>query len=307
MTSDTLISGIRAASREMVRQFGLLSNPFASIGSPSQCHALVELDAHGIMNIRELSIALNLEKSTTSRLMTQLILKGLCRIHLGENDRRNKLISLTEKGSLLANKIHAEAKLQVQQALGTMNEEEQNLVARGLSLYAKALKRSRLKNEYSIRNLLKRDVPSLKNLIKNVWKEFGFDSNHPNALIFEKELNRIYETYAGQKSAYFVLTQGKKIVGGGGFTPLYDTLDPICEIKGMYLSPHLRGLGLGTLLLKKILETSKKDGFKKCYLETMDFMQIANSLYTKLGFSLLDKPLGNTGHTWTNCWYLKEI
>lgn len=91
-----------------------------------------------------------------------------------------------------------------------MSEEEKNTVFHGLTVYAKALKRSRLQNEYKIRNLLKNDVPQLINLIKTVWAEFGFDSSHPKAPLFEIELNKTYETYTIKKSNYFVLVYGKK-------------------------------------------------------------------------------------------------
>jgi len=36
-------------------------------------------------------------------------------------------------------------------------------------------------------------------------------------------------------------------------------------------------------------------------------MHGANSLYQKLGFKKLNKPKGKTGHTWTNCWYIRDI
>lgn len=307
MQAEKLIQNIRSSAREMMREFGLLNNRFASIGSTSQCHALVELDSHGAMNLGQLSIALNLEKSTTSRLVAQLSDKGACLIQSDENDRRNKLISLTKKGLELVNTIHVEAKLQVKNALDMMNEEEKNIVLQGLSIYAKKLKRSRLQNEYKIRKLLKKDLAPLIAFTKTVWAEFGFDSNHPEAPLFEDELSKTFEIYSRPKSNYFVLLHGKKIVGGAGFGPLSKTRDNICELKGMYLSSQLRGLGLGALLLQKALEEAKKEGFKKCYLETMDFMHGANALYKKFGFEKLDKPMGNTGHTWTNCFYIKEL
>lgn len=307
MQQDVLISHIRSASREMIRQFGLLNNRFASIGSTSQCHALVELDAHGVMNLGQLSSVLNLEKSTTSRLVTQLFDKGICHIQPDKNDRRNKLISLTKKGVVLVKTIHFEAKLQVKKALDLLSEKEKNTVVDGLSIYAKALKRSRLKHEYKVRNLIRKDVPQLIYLIKTVWAEFGFDSNHADAVYFESELNKTYESYMIKNSNYFVLVQGEKIVGGAGYGPLPGVDENICELKGMYLSSQLRGLGLGAVLLQKILVETQKQGFKKCYLETMDFMHGANTLYKKFSFMKLDKPIGNTGHNWTNCWYIKEF
>jgi len=303
---DKLITQIRSASRKMVRQLGLLENVFVSIGSTSQCHALVELDAHGTMNLNQLSTALNLEKSTISRLVTQLADKGICHIEPDEKDRRNKLITLTKKGLRLVSKINHEATTQVRQALEMMSDEEQNIVVRGLSIYAKALKRSRLQNEYKARKLLKKDVPELAILIRQVRAEFGFDAKHPMAHLFEEELNQIYETYNKDKSGYFVLVHNNKIVGGAGYAP-FPGYDTTCELKGMYLAPQLRGLGLGALLLRTVLQKTKDEGFTQCYLETMCFMEGANALYKKFGFKPLEKPLGDTGHNWTDCWYIKEI
>lgn len=188
-----------------------------------------------------------------------------------------------------------------------MSEDEINTVVNGLSIYAKALKRSRSRNEYPMRKLLKKDVPQLVNLIKTVRAEFGFDSSHPSASMMENELNKLYEIHTQNKSTYFVLTHAKKIAGGAGFGPLPGTNTDICELKCMYFSSQLRGLGLGALLLEKVLQEAKKAGFKSCYLETNNFMHRANTLYIKFGFKPLDRPIGNAGHAWTNCWYIKEI
>lgn len=307
MQSDIQISQIRSASREIVRQVGLLRNRFQSIGSASQCHALVELDTHGEMNIGQLSQLLSLDQSTTSRLAAQMIRDGMCHRQLDEKDQRNKLLSLTKKGTALARSIHSEAKIQVQEALDLLSEEEKDTVVRGLSLYAKALKCASHLKECKIRKLLLKDVPQLTALTKSVWAEFGFDSNHPDAPFFEAELGKTYEIYSTRKSSYFVLVQDKKVVGGVGFIPLAGGEEDICELKGMYFSPAIRGLGLGSILLRYALQEAKREGYKKCYLETMDYMHSANSLYTKTGFMKLDKPRGNTKHSWTNCWYIKEI
>jgi putative acetyltransferase len=307
MTTDALISQIRASTRQMVRELGLLNNRFATIGSASQCHALVELDSHGVLNSGQLSTILNLEKSTVSRLVTHLHENGLCDIQSDANDRRNKLISLTKKGQALANEIHFAAKLQVNQALEMMNEDERNIVVQGISLYAKALRKSGIQNEYTIRKLLKHDVPQLINIIKSVRAEFGFDASHPQAPLFEEELKNLYESYTGKNREYYVLTHDDKIVGGAGFGAISSPEKNICELKGMYLSQQLRGLGLGSKLLKRVLEEAVNRGFKKCYLETNDFMHGANTLYMKNGFVKLAKPIDGAGHACTNIWYIKKL
>ncbi|MDR3646315.1 MAG: MarR family transcriptional regulator [Candidatus Babeliales bacterium] len=147
MNVNDTISKIRSSSRELVRQLGLLENRFSSIGSVSQCHAIVELNLQGKLNLTVLTAALNLEKSTTSRLVAQLYEDGICDVECCKNDKRNKLISLTKKGQKLANQINSHASNEVEQALNIMTEEERNIVFKGLSIYAKALKDSKTQND----------------------------------------------------------------------------------------------------------------------------------------------------------------
>jgi putative acetyltransferase len=52
----------------------------------------------------------------------------------------------------------------------------------------------------------------------------------------------------------------------------------------MYFLPETRGLGIGSAMMTKCLETAKDFGFKQCYLETMPFMLDAQKLYRKVGF-----------------------
>lgn len=307
MTKDTLISQIRTSSREMVRELGLLNNRFAAIGSTSLCHALVELDSHGVLNSNQLATILNLEKSTVSRLVMQMQEKELCDIQADPNDRRNKLISLTKNGQALANEIHVAAKSQVSQALQMMSAEEKNMVVQGIAIYAKALRKSGIQSEHSIRKLQKQDIPQLTNIIKSVWAEFKFDASHPEASLIEDELTNLYANYTGKNQEYYVLTQGEKIVGGAGFAGILTPEKKLCELKGMYLSQQLRGAGLGSMLLQKVLSEATARGYKQCYLETNDFMHGANKLYMKNGFEKLTRPIEGAGHPCTNIWYIKKL
>lgn len=306
LNEDLLVTTVRSSAREIVRQAGLLRNQFQSIGSPSLCHALVEIDSQGEIGISKLSVILGLDQSTTSRLVEQMVREEMCILQIGKTDRRNKLISLTQKGSRLVAKIHEEAKSQVHEALDLLDPDEKNKVFEGLSIYAKALRQTSLQKDYKIRLLQTKDVPQLIQLTKTIWAEFGFDSNHPNAPIFEAELERTHEIFSAKKTAYFVLLHGDSIVGGAGFGPLSEESE-ICELKGMYLSDSIRGFGLGKTLLSHAFEAMRQEGFKECYLETMDFMHQANLLYQRSGFEKLDQPKGSTGHSWTNCWYIKKL
>lgn len=298
---------IRQSSRQIAQELGTIDNLFSEIGSYSQCHALIALKQSKYLSGAQLSKLLNLEKSSISRLIKNLQDKNYCKIQQDPSDSRAKLITLTKKGKNATEYINSVANQQVSDALAQLNESERKQVISGMYLYAKALKKSRIQSQYTIRRLQKTDGPTMIKITKNVWTEFGFDANHPNSNIYEKELNEMMDKYMDKQSHYYVIVFDGVVVGGGGFRPVGAAKDQTCELQSMYFLPETRGLGLGSMLLKYLLNKATRSGYKQVYLETMNFMHRANALYNNSGFVQLKKPRFNTGHVWTNCWYLKEL
>ena len=56
-----------------------------------------------------------------------------------------------------------------------------------------------------------------------------------------------------------------------------------------------------------LLEDAKRLGYKKCYLETVERMWQANSLYQKMGFKKLEAQMGDTGHGACEVFYACEL
>lgn len=70
-------------------------NDFAS----SHGNILFQLNLHKTMKMSELAQKINRDKSTTTVLVRKLENEGLIQINSDQNDKRNKIISLTEKGT----------------------------------------------------------------------------------------------------------------------------------------------------------------------------------------------------------------
>lgn len=56
------------------------------------------------------------------------------------------------------------------------------------------------------------------------------------------------------------------------------------EVKRIYLRPGLRGRGLGTLLLQRLLDDACAFGYRQLCLDSAPFMLEAQALYERLGF-----------------------
>ena len=90
--------------RLLVRKLGILDkvthNRSNEITLP-QCHAMIEIGRHPGISLKELSIKLDIDVSTTSRTVDGLVKKGLALRMASESDRRYISITLSESGKEL--------------------------------------------------------------------------------------------------------------------------------------------------------------------------------------------------------------
>lgn len=159
--------------------------------------------------------------------------------------------------------------------------------------------------EISIRKITKEDNPEIEQIIKLVLTEHGV--NKPGTAYFDESLRNMYEFYTGQHSIYFIARYENRIVGGGGVYPTEGLPADTCELVKMYLLPEMRGKGIGKLLINNCIEFAKQEGYKKMYLETMNELKKAVSIYEKIGFALLPGAMGNTGHFACTIRMMKEL
>ncbi len=300
------VASLRQASRLAVRELGLLGSTVPSSScSPTECHSLIEIGRTGYLTVGELSQRLVLDKSTVSRVVARLLDRGLAAVAEDRGDQRLKPLVLTPDGELELARIDQASNARVVAALALLAPDERRTVVGGVALYAKALYRSRRQDEYSIRPIEPADSPAMARIIRVVMGEFeavgeGYSVN-------DAEVDDMAESYSGERAAYFVITKGSRVVGGGGVAQL-DGADPdICELRKMYLLPELRGLGMGRRLLERCLQAAKDLGYRRCYLETLEHMTQAQALYEADGFVATETPMGNTGHFACNRFYVKEL
>lgn len=156
-----------------------------------------------------------------------------------------------------------------------------------------------------IREICKADDPKIASAIRNVLIEFGVPKI--GTTYADKVLDRMTETYSGDRKKFFVIASGDTIYGGAGIMQLENYEGNVCELQKMYFMSEARGIGLGSKMLKKCLDFAKSVGFEQCYLETMPYMDDARKLYKKFGFKPIDGPMGDTGHYQCSVWMIKDL
>lgn len=158
---------------------------------------------------------------------------------------------------------------------------------------------------FTIRLIKSKDDAAIAEVIRKVMPEFGAIGD--GFAINDPEVDWISRAYSEPRSAYFVVVMDGAIKGGGGIAPLEGGDAETCELRKMYFLPECRGLGAGTALMAKCLHAARQQGFKKCYLETLDNMYDAQSLYERSGFKKQYASMGDTGHGGCDTFYLLEL
>jgi putative acetyltransferase len=156
-----------------------------------------------------------------------------------------------------------------------------------------------------IREIQEQDNKAVAAIVRDVLMEMG--APKIGTAYADPYLDSLFDVYNVPKSIYFVVEKDGKVIGCAGIGPLENEAESICELQKMYFLPEARGLGLGTKMMEKCLQSAKDFGYEKCYLETMPYMNDAQKLYKKVGFEYLCSPMGNTGHTSCPVWMIKQL
>lgn len=157
----------------------------------------------------------------------------------------------------------------------------------------------------TIREIQPADNAELANVIRRALEEFK--ANKPGTVYFDASTDHLSDLFKVENSVYFVAIEDDKLLGGAGIFPTEGLDTYTVELVKMYLKPEARGKGLGKTLILKCIDYAKSRGYKRIYLETMNELDKAVIAYEKLGFELLDHPLGNSGHHSCELWMVRNI
>jgi putative acetyltransferase len=159
--------------------------------------------------------------------------------------------------------------------------------------------------DFHLRPIQPSDDAAIAAIIRTVMPEFGAVGS--GFAIADPEVDWMSRAYAAPRHAYFVVERDGRVVGGGGIAPLAGGDADTCELRKMYFLRDARGIGAGSALMARCLDTARRFGFTRCYLETLTGMDAAMRLYERSGFRRIDAPMGNTGHGGCNRFYLREL
>lgn len=143
--NDVIAWSISQLRRNIIRDFALgVTQTFGEVDySFPQMVTLLFLDEEGEQTIKGMAEMLGRSLSATSRLLDQLVVRGMIQRREDEHDRRVKRVAITEQGRTFIRAIErrrADAQIAVMEYLSPAERAE---VIRGMLLLAEATKRKK--------------------------------------------------------------------------------------------------------------------------------------------------------------------
>ncbi len=156
-----------------------------------------------------------------------------------------------------------------------------------------------------IRPIQPSDNPAIADIIRKSLEEYG--ENKPGTVYTDPTTDILYELFQQSGSVYFIALHDDKVIGGCGIYPTNKLPDGYGELVKLYLHKSYRGKGLGRKLMQKSIDEARKLGYSHLYLESIPALNQAVYLYEKMGFTVIDHRLGESGHFSCDLWMTMKL
>jgi DNA-binding MarR family transcriptional regulator/GNAT superfamily N-acetyltransferase len=269
-----LIESVRRFNRTVTRRMGVLDDSFLSRGHPlGQARVLWEIGPDGT-RVRALRSRLGLDSGYISRILRALEVDSLIVVSADDGDRRVRAVRLTQAGlteraeldrrsdEMAAAILRPLTGRQRDRLAAAMNEAERLLTASMIRIAATDPRR-----------------PDARYCLQAYFTELSrrFDSGFDPA----RSIPADDEDLTPPAGVLLVATLHDEPIGCGA---LKYHGDAPAEVKRMWVSPAVRGLGLGRRLLAELEDRAAAHGVRGLRLETNRSLTEAISLYRSAGY-----------------------
>ena len=270
-----MVSQVRRFNRAVTQRVGALDDAYLNRGRPlGQARLLWEIGPDGA-DVRSLRSRLDLDSGYVSRLLRSLENDGLVVVEPSETDARVRAARLTPAGLAERQTFDRLSDAAAGSILGPLSARQRTRLVDAMAEVERLLTASAV--EITIRDPRHPDARScLRAYFSEIGERFdgGFDPARGVPAIEDDEMTP-------PAGLFLVASLHGEPVGCGGLKFHGD--DP-AYIKRMWVSPDVRGLGLGRRLLAELETQAARNGLDAVRLETNRVLTEAINMYRAAGY-----------------------
>ncbi|MDQ2706048.1 MAG: helix-turn-helix domain-containing GNAT family N-acetyltransferase, partial [Pseudomonadota bacterium] len=268
----TFIEQVRRFNRAVTVRTGALYDSYLGRGRPlGQARLLFEVGAEG-SDIASLRERLGLDSGYASRLLKALEADGLVALEADDGDRRRRLVTLTDRGTVERAAYDSLSDGLAHALLDALGPSQRERLVRAMADVESLLKAASITIAAE-----PADSPDATRCVAAYYGEL--------AARFEGGFDPGSGGYAGKATqaggAFLVARLEGNAIGCGSLKALDASTG---EIKRMWVAPDARGLGLARRLLETLEQEARQLGLTRIVLDTNRSLVEAQSLYRKAGY-----------------------
>ncbi|MFH1139891.1 MAG: bifunctional helix-turn-helix transcriptional regulator/GNAT family N-acetyltransferase [Pseudomonadota bacterium] len=279
------IGAVRRFNRFFTRKIGvlregLLHSPY----SLTEARVIFELAQQSRLTASDLCKELGLDPGYVSRVLNKLEEQGLVEKIRSDNDRRQRLICLTDDGRNVFSMLDQRSNEEIAEMLNELNANERARLLEAIQNMEALLDRG---FKYAAPFYLRHHEPGdmgwvigRHGLLYN--REYGWDQGF-EAFVAGICADFINNFDPARECCWIAEMQGEQV--GSIFCKKESEAE--AKLRMLLVDPKARNLGLGTRLVQECLRFAQRKGYKKISLWTNDILVEARKIYEKCGFKLI--------------------
>jgi DNA-binding MarR family transcriptional regulator/GNAT superfamily N-acetyltransferase len=268
------IGDVRRFNRTVTQRIGALNDAYMSRDRPlGQARVLWEIGPDGC-DVRSLRARLDLDSGYLSRLLRVLETDGLVEVEQSGDDGRVRAARLTERGRAERAVLDQRSDELAESILDPLSERQQERLIAAMGEVERLLIASTVQI-----GVVDPRRPEARFCVQSYFEELGtrFDGGFDHARTISAGVDEL----TLPTGLLLVATLHAEPVGCGGLK--FHAGAP-AEVKRMWVSPDVRGLGLGRRLLTELEKQAAARGTEVLRLETNRNLTEAIALYRAAGY-----------------------
>jgi len=287
--NESGIQLVRAFNRTLTQRLGVLNEKYLGRDRPYvESRLLFEIGPKGI-TIRELRERLGMDSGFLSRLLRGLERRGLAVTRQAVGDRRVRVVSLSRSGLAELRRINVLSDKLARSMLVPLSDAQMKRLLNAMSEVERLLRASSIE--------IVQEDPASADAVQCLGRYFAeIDARFAGGFDRDKGGAAEIGEFAPPRGCLLLARLHGEPVGCGAVR----TFEPgIGEIKRMWISPEVRGLGVGRRLLAELERVAKRRRMRAIRLDTNESLAEALHLYRSAGYREIERFNDNPyAHHW---------
>ncbi len=269
---------------------GLLDSPL----SLTEVRVLYELVHRERPVASELVKDLGLDPGYLSRILSSFKAKGLVDSKPSEQDGRQSILWLTQKGKAAFAPLNERAREEIRIMLGALSEGDQIRLVEAMQRVKELLSLpSKSKTPYLLRPHQPGDMGWVVHRHGLLYaQEYGWDETFEG--LVASIVAKFIQDFDPKRERCWMAEVDGEIVGS---VFLVKESETAAKLRLLLVEPKARGLGIGKRMVNECIRFARQTGYRKVVLWTNNVLVAARRIYEQAGFKLVhEDPHHSFGH-----------